>query len=134
MYRVIALQAPNPGTNDGRFDIHNNCVYTASVEAKEISAHSMSKRINIVLPDETVAVLGRVAAKGARSRFIDQAVRHFVETQGKQTLREQLKAGYCANAERDLAVAAEWFPLEEEAWGAFEASREPRKTTRAKRT
>ena len=31
----------------------------------------MSKRINIVLPDETLAVLDRVAAKGARSRFID---------------------------------------------------------------
>ncbi|MGA2737850.1 MAG: hypothetical protein ABSG65_10420 [Bryobacteraceae bacterium] len=94
----------------------------------------MSKRINIVLPDETVAVLDRVAAKGTRSRLIDQAVRHFVETQGRQTLRERLKAGYRANAERDLSVAAEWFPLEEEAWSTFEASREPRKTTRAKRT
>jgi len=72
----------------------------------------MSKRINIVLPDKTVAVLDRVAAKGVRrSRFIDRAVLHFVETQGTRTLREQLKAGYRANAERDLAIAAEWFPL-----------------------
>jgi CopG family transcriptional regulator / antitoxin EndoAI len=82
----------------------------------------MSKRINIVLPDTTLAVLDRVATKGARSRFIDHAVRHYVETQGRQCLREQLKAGYQANAERDLAMAAEWFPLEEEAWAAFEAS------------
>ena len=95
---------------------------------------SMSKRINIVLPDKTVAVLDRVAAKGTRSRFIDQAVRHFVEAQGGRTLREQLKAGYRANAERDLAIAAEWFPLEEEAWRTFEAAREPKKTTKTKRT
>ena len=72
----------------------------------------MSKRINIVLPDKTVAVLDRVAAKGARSRLIDRAVWHYVETHGRQRLREQLKAGYRANAERDLAIAAEWFPLE----------------------
>jgi hypothetical protein len=43
-------------------------------------------------------------------------------------LREQLKAGYRANAERDLAMAAEWFPLEEEAWHTFEASTKPKKS------
>jgi CopG family transcriptional regulator / antitoxin EndoAI len=93
----------------------------------------MSKRINIVLPDKTVAVLDRVAARGTRSRFIDRAVRHFVETQGRRTLREQLKAGYRANAERDLAIAVEWFPVEEEAWRTFEAAREPLKTDKIKR-
>ena len=67
----------------------------------------MSKRINIILPDATVAVLDRVAAKGARSRFIDRAVRHYVETQGEASLRVQLKAGFRANAERDLAMAVE---------------------------
>ena len=94
----------------------------------------MSKRINVVLADETVAVLDRVAAKGTRSRFIDQAVRHYVETEGKRSLREQLKTGYRANAERDLAIAAEWFPLEEEAWCMFEAGRGQHKNTKAKRT
>jgi metal-responsive CopG/Arc/MetJ family transcriptional regulator len=94
----------------------------------------MSKRINIVLPDETVAVLNRVAAKGARSRFIDRAVRHFVEMQGGRALRAQLKAGYRTNAGHDLAIAAEWLPLEEEAWRIFEAARGPMKTTKTKRT
>ena len=37
------------------------------------------------------------------------------ETQGKRRLRERLKAGYRANAFENLRVAAEWFPLEEEA-------------------
>ena len=90
----------------------------------------MSKRINIILPDETAAVLDRVAAKGGRSRLIDRAVRHYVETRGRQSLREQLKAGYRANAERDLAIAAEWFPLEEEAQRSAEASRPRNKKTK----
>ena len=93
----------------------------------------MSKRINIILPDKTVAVLDRVASKGTRSRFIDRAVRHYVETQGRASLREQLKAGYQANAERDLAIAAEWFPLEEEAWHTFEASGNPKKSAKTKK-
>jgi CopG family transcriptional regulator / antitoxin EndoAI len=88
----------------------------------------MSKRLNIILPDTTVAVLDRVASKGTRSRFIDRAVRHYVESQARSSLREQLKAGYQANAERDLAMAAEWFPLEEEAWRSSEAPRTPKKS------
>ena len=86
-----------------------------------------------MLPDTTAAVLDRVAAKGSRSRFIDLAVQHFVETQGKRTLREQLRAGYRANAGRDLAIAAERFPLEEEAWGKFEAARDAKKIAKTKR-
>ena len=50
------------------------------------------------------------------SRFVSEAVLHFVETQGKQSLRQQLKAGYQANADENLRIALEWFPLEEEAW------------------
>jgi len=76
----------------------------------------MSKRINVILPDKTLAVLDRVMAKGERSRFINEAVRHYLDTQVRARLRRQLEAGYRANAERDLATTAEWFPLEEEAW------------------
>jgi CopG family transcriptional regulator/antitoxin EndoAI len=76
----------------------------------------MSKRINIVLPDTTARVLDRVAPKGDRSRFISQAVLYYVETVGKQSLKQQLATGYRANAEESLAIAVEWFPLEEEAW------------------
>jgi CopG family transcriptional regulator / antitoxin EndoAI len=75
----------------------------------------MSKRINIVLSDTTLAVLDRVAPKGSRSDLISRAVLHFVETQGKSVLRERLKQEAFANARRDVAMAAEWFPLEEEA-------------------
>ena len=69
-----------------------------------------------MLPEKTLAVLGRVASKGDRSRFVSEAVLHYVETRGKESLREQLKAGYLADAEENPRTAVEWFPLEEEAW------------------
>ena len=53
----------------------------------------MSKRINIMLPDTTIQVLNRVAPKGDRSRFISQAVLHYVQTQSAANLRERLKQG-----------------------------------------
>jgi metal-responsive CopG/Arc/MetJ family transcriptional regulator len=53
----------------------------------------MRKRINIVLPDATLAVLDRVAPKGNRGKLISQAVAHDVESVGKKNLKEKLKAG-----------------------------------------
>jgi CopG family transcriptional regulator / antitoxin EndoAI len=69
----------------------------------------MSKRINIVLPDKTLAVLDRVATKGNRSQIISRAVMHFIESQGKEMLRERLRREAIANAERDVEMAAEFF-------------------------
>jgi CopG family transcriptional regulator/antitoxin EndoAI len=76
----------------------------------------MSRRINVILPDATVAVLNQVASKGARSRLISNAVLHYVRTQSGKNLRQRLKQGYLANADRDLEIAKEWFPIEEEVW------------------
>lgn len=91
------------------FDIHTESVYIAIDEL-------MNKRINVILPTTTVAVLDKVASKGKRSILIDRAIRHYVKTRSQQNLRERLKQEALANAERDLQMAAEWFPLEEEAW------------------
>jgi len=76
----------------------------------------MSVRINVILPEETVRVLDRLAPRGGRSRLISDAVMYYVSSRGKSNLAGQLKAGALANAERDLAIAEEWFPLEQEAW------------------
>jgi CopG family transcriptional regulator/antitoxin EndoAI len=76
----------------------------------------MTKRINVVLPVETIKVLDRVAPKGSRSRLIAKAVLHYLESKAKGNLAERLKAGALANARRDLEIAQEWFPLDEEAW------------------
>ncbi|MGA2329018.1 MAG: hypothetical protein ABSH05_22345 [Bryobacteraceae bacterium] len=76
----------------------------------------MTKRINIVLPVETLEVLDRVAPKGNRSRTIAEAVIHYVTCRARTNLAERLKQGALANAQRDLAIAQEWFSLDEEAW------------------
>jgi CopG family transcriptional regulator/antitoxin EndoAI len=76
----------------------------------------MTKRINIVLPAETLEVLDRVAPKGSRSRLISEAVLHYVEGRAKANLADRLRAGAVANAKRDLEIAQEWFSLDEEAW------------------
>jgi CopG family transcriptional regulator/antitoxin EndoAI len=89
----------------------------------------MSKRINVILPDATVAVLDRVVPKGKRSRFIDRAVLQFVKTEGTANLRERLKAGALANAKLNLEIAEEWFPVEQEAWQRLE--QEERATAKA---
>jgi metal-responsive CopG/Arc/MetJ family transcriptional regulator len=87
----------------------------------------MSKRINIILPEKTIAILDRVTTN--RSRFIDRAVRQLVQTESKANLRTLLKREAIDNAARDLAIATEWFPLEEEASQLNETAR-GRKPTR----
>ena len=76
----------------------------------------MTRRINIVLPVETIAVLDRVAPKGSRSRLISEAVLDYVESKARGHLAERLKAGALAHARRDLKTAQEWFPVDEAAW------------------
>ena len=76
----------------------------------------MNRRINVTLPEETLLLLEHVAKKGDRSRLIDAAVRYYVEEQGRSQLKRRVRAGALRRAERDLRLAEEWFPLEDEVW------------------
>lgn len=78
--------------------------------------NAVHKRLNITLPESTVKLLETVANKGERSTFIDAAIRKHIHEMQRKDLREEIKAGSIANAERDLEFAREWFDLEEEAW------------------
>ena len=77
---------------------------------------AVKQRINVSLPEETLRLLDRVAGKGDRSRFIDQAVRYYIDEKGRRALKKRLKEGAIRRAERDLQLTEEWFPLEEEVW------------------
>jgi hypothetical protein len=55
-------------------------------------------------------------AKSNRSRLISDAVTYCVSAKTKSNLAERLKQGALVNTQRDLELAREWFPLEEEAW------------------
>jgi CopG family transcriptional regulator/antitoxin EndoAI len=76
----------------------------------------MNRRINITLPNETIELLNQIVPKGDRSRFINDAVKHYIAEVEKKKLREQLTQGAIQRAERDLSLAETWFNLEEEAW------------------
>ena len=90
----------------------------------------MSKRVNIIFPDATLKILDRVAGKGDRSRFISQAVLHYVQTRGAANLRERLKQGALANAKLDLEIAGKWFPVDQEAWQRLDQEERAAKTSR----
>ena len=72
------------------------------------------RRINITLPEPALRVVDRVAPRGNRSRFIAEAIKHYVTLTRRTELKKRLKAGALRRAERDRALAAEWFDLEEE--------------------
>ena len=77
---------------------------------------NLHKRINITLPESTVALLETVADKGARSTFIDVAIKSYIKQIKQENLREKLKAGAIARSQRDLSLSEEWFDVEEELW------------------
>ena len=74
------------------------------------------RRINVILPEETLKLIDRVAVRGGRSRFIAEAVSHYVVATGRAELRKRLKEGALRRAERDRQFARGWFLLDEEAW------------------
>ena len=80
----------------------------------------MHQRINITLPADTVRLLDRIAPKGDRSRFIDEAVREQAKRAVKSKLRKELKDGYLRENETNRQLAEEWFLLDEEAWQTAE--------------
>lgn len=74
------------------------------------------KRLNITLPESTVALLETIADKSARSTFIDVAIKSYIKQIKQKNLREGLKAGAIARSQRDLSVSEEWLDIEEELW------------------
>lgn len=76
----------------------------------------MSRRLNISLPEETVRLLDRVAAKGERSHVIAEAVTMYVTKIGKARLRKLMKERARERADLDLRIAEEWFQVDHEAW------------------
>jgi len=77
---------------------------------------AVNQRINVSLPEETLRLLDRVTGKGDRSRFIDEAVRYYIDEKGRSEIKKRLKEGAIRRAARDLQLTEEWFPLDEEAW------------------
>ena len=76
----------------------------------------MSKRINIVLPETTIQTIDRIVKPGQRSRFINQAVDHYVANRSAEALRAKLERAAIRDRDLDREVAADWFAVDQESW------------------
>jgi CopG family transcriptional regulator / antitoxin EndoAI len=81
----------------------------------------MFQDININLPDRLLAEIDRSIALGEpaatlhqRSHFITEAVQFYIDELGKRAIRASLKEGAMVRADRDLALAQDWFGLDED--------------------
>jgi len=81
-------------------------VYTIYMKTSSI------KRVNITLPTKTLSKIDKIAERGDRSQFINQAVNFYVEEVGRKNLRAILKEGAKKQSERDRSISAEWFKLD----------------------
>jgi len=86
----------------------------------------MTERINIVLPEETIRTIDRMVRPGERSRFINQAVKHFVTHRSTEALRMRLEQAAIRDRDLDCEIAADWFAVDGEAWQRLDI--EERKT------
>lgn len=82
----------------------------------------MTKRLNIVLPVDTVRSIDRLAKPGERSRFIDRAVNHFLATQSQEALRERLETTALRDRDLDAEVSADWFAADKHTWDQLDKS------------
>jgi CopG family transcriptional regulator/antitoxin EndoAI len=82
------------------------------------------RRRNFTLRAETANLLDRLPREVNRSRLVDEAIRAQLGSVSRARLRKLVEAEAAHNAERDLRMVEEWFPLEEEAWEI--AERAPR--------
>jgi CopG family transcriptional regulator / antitoxin EndoAI len=77
-------------------------------------ADTAYRRLNITLPRETVRLVDLVAGRGDRSRFIADAIAFYVGAPPRAELKSRLKKGAQRRADRDRALAIEWFDLDDE--------------------
>ena len=75
-----------------------------------MSTTQTMRRIIVTMPPDLVQQVEEMASRldFNRSQFIRRAVEAFLEEQRRRELRELLKEGYLANAERDLRIAEEF--------------------------
>ncbi len=76
----------------------------------------MYQKISITLPEQTAYLIEQMTDEMNRSRFVEDAVKYYIEHVGKIRIREHLKQGAVRRAERDLRITREWNDLEDNTW------------------
>ncbi|MCI0585370.1 MAG: hypothetical protein L0323_00855, partial [Planctomycetes bacterium] len=72
------------------------------------------------LSRKTLALLDETVGERGRSLLIGRALRHYLDFSCRAAIEERMAEGAKRRAARDLRMAQEWFPLEEEAWETWE--------------
>jgi CopG family transcriptional regulator/antitoxin EndoAI len=80
---------------------------------------SQKEKVTLTLPSEVMDAVRERAEPRSYSKFIAEAVTYYIQEQQRLALRERLIEGYQASAERDQALAEEWWPLDNEAWPEY---------------
>jgi metal-responsive CopG/Arc/MetJ family transcriptional regulator len=73
----------------------------------------MTKRINIILPEDTLRTIDRMARPRGRSRFIQRAVDHYVAT-SPEALDERLRQAALRDYDLDLEIANDWIAVDQQ--------------------
>ncbi|CAK8720350.1 MAG: CopG family transcriptional regulator [Candidatus Electronema aureum] len=76
----------------------------------------MYHKMNITLSDQTAHLLEQLTDRMSKKRFIEDAVKYYIDHIGKSKIREQLKQGAMERAGRDLKLSHEWDSLEDKIW------------------
>jgi len=87
----------------------------------------MNKCINIVVPHGILRTIDRMVKPGGRSRFIKQAVEHFVAHQSAEALRSQLERAGIRDRDLDRDVASDWLAVDTEVWHKLDVQEPERK-------
>jgi hypothetical protein len=78
------------------------------------------ERINIILPEHTVRAIDRLSRPRERSRFIQRAVEHYINTQSPEAIVERLKHTALRDQDLDQEIANDWSIVDQESWQQFE--------------
>ena len=76
-------------------------------------SNQTQQRVNVILPQETIALLDAVSKKGERSRIINIAVCDYVGRIGRLRVRKLLEEGALVRNTRDLDIARAWGKLKD---------------------
>jgi hypothetical protein len=91
----------------------------------------MAKRINVILPEETIRKLNQLAKPRERSRLIDTAVQHYAATRSREALQKRLIAAYERDNDIARQTADDWRAVDDEAWQHLERGEKAARPSRS---
>jgi CopG family transcriptional regulator / antitoxin EndoAI len=74
----------------------------------------MYREIDLHLTEDTLTKIDKLAPQGDRLLFINEAIRFYIAEHNKRIFRDLVQEGAIVRAQRDLAIAQEYWVFDEE--------------------